>query len=161
MAGVLQFSSIPNELRERRGTLKIVLRERQLNSMLRREQAAMAFPALNPKHLFIYSGMVYRIRPQGLQILSPTFFQHFKEVRNTAWFITVPSMEHTCMMRGWIQRGVVASLIPFEKDYAKLTWRPQYYNGEVPPVNSETRRGANFPNVTQAMYLGGHIMGSR
>ena len=72
------------QLRERRGTPKSVLRERQLNSMLRRmwfgyrRQAAMAFPAMNPKHLFIYSGMVYRIRPQGLQILSPTFFQHFK-----------------------------------------------------------------------------------
>ena len=121
-----------------------------MNLMLRRmwfgyrRQAPMPFPALNPKHLFIYSGMVYRIRPQELQILSPTFFQHFREVRNTAWFVTVPSIEHTCMMQGWIKRGVVASLIPFERDFAKLTWRPQYYNGEIPPVNSETRRGANF-----------------
>jgi hypothetical protein len=104
----------------------------------------MAFSELNPKHMFIYSGNVYRIRPQGLQILSPYFFQHFQEVRNTAWFITVPSMEHKCMMEGWVQRGIVAHLLPFEKDFNKLTWRPQYYDGQVPPVNTETRRGANF-----------------
>jgi hypothetical protein len=55
------------QLRVRRGTPKSVLRERQINSMLRRMwfgyryQAAMSFPAMNPKHMFIYSGMVYRI----------------------------------------------------------------------------------------------------
>ena len=45
---------------------------------------------------------------------------------------------------GWVQRGVVAQLLPFEKDFNELTWRPQYYDGQVPPVNTETRRGANF-----------------
>jgi uncharacterized protein YfaT (DUF1175 family) len=48
------------------------------------------------------------------------------------------------MMEGWVQRGVVAQLLPFEKYFNKLTWRLQYYNGQVPPVNTETRRGANF-----------------
>jgi hypothetical protein len=63
----------------RRGTPKTVTRERELNSVLRqiwfgfRFQAKMAFPAMNPKHMFIYSGNVYRIRPQGLQTLTPSY----------------------------------------------------------------------------------------
>ena len=48
------------------------------------------------------------------------------------------------MMEGWIKRGVIAQLLPFEKDFEPLIWRPTYYNGDVPPVNTETRRGANF-----------------
>ena len=107
------------QLRVRRGTPKTVTRERQLNSLLRRMwfgyryQAAMSFPGMNPKHMFIYSGLVYRIQPQGLQILTPTYFQHFQEVRNTAWFITVPNIENKCMIEGWVKRGVIAQLLPF------------------------------------------------
>ena len=99
---------------------------------------------MNPKHMFIYSGMVYLIRPHGIQILTLTYFQHFQEVRNTAWFITVPNVEHKCMIDGWVKRGVIAQLLPFEKDFNKLTWRPTYYDGQIPPVNTETRRGAIF-----------------
>jgi hypothetical protein len=95
---------------------------------------------MNPKHMFIYSGMVYRIRPHGLQILTPSYFQHFKKVRNTAWFITVPKS----MIEGWVKRGVVAQLLPFEKGFKPLTWRPTYYDGQIPPVNTKTRRRANF-----------------
>ena len=84
---------------------------------------------MNPKHMFIYSGMVYRIRPQGLQILTPTFFQHFQEMQNTAWFINVPIMEHRCMIEEWVKRGVIAHLLPFDKDFQPLIWRPTYYNG--------------------------------
>jgi hypothetical protein len=29
-------------------------------------------------------------------------------------------------------------------DFNKLTWRPQYYDGQIPTFNTETRRGANF-----------------
>ena len=78
--------------------------------------------------MIIYSGMVYRIRPQGLQILTPTYFQHFQEV----------------CVEGWVKRGVIAQLLPFEKGFKKLTWRPTYYDGQIPPVKTETRRGANF-----------------
>jgi hypothetical protein len=45
---------------------------------------------------------------------------------------------------GWIKRAVVAQLLPFEKDFNKLTWRSTYYDGQIPPVNTETRREANF-----------------
>ena len=48
------------------------------------------------------------------------------------------------MIEGWIKRGVVAQQLPFEKDFEPLTWRPQYYDGQIPTVNTETRRGANF-----------------
>jgi hypothetical protein len=66
-------------LRVTRGTPKTQSRARQLNCMLRqmwfgfRFQAKMAFPEVNPKQMFIFSGNVYRIRPQGLQILTPSF----------------------------------------------------------------------------------------
>jgi hypothetical protein len=33
---------------------------------------------------------------------------------------------------------------PVRKDFNKLTYRPQYYDGQIPPVDTETRRGANF-----------------
>ena len=82
----------------------------------------MAFAAIDPKHMFIYSGMVYRIRPHGLQILTPSYFQHYQEVRNTAWFITVPNIEHKGMIEGWVKRGVVAQLLPFEKDPGYVPW---------------------------------------
>jgi uncharacterized protein YodC (DUF2158 family) len=83
--GKICFSYLkPGEtLNIRRGTPKTITRERQLNGMLRhmwfdfRFQAKMAFPEMNPKHMFIYSGNVYRIRPYGLQILTPSLFQHF------------------------------------------------------------------------------------
>ena len=94
--------------------------------------------------MFINSGNVYHIRPHGQQILTPSYFQHFQEVRNTAWFITVPNMEHKSMIEGWVKRGVVAPLLPFEKDFNKLTWRPTYYDGQIPSVNTETWRGSNF-----------------
>ena len=129
---------------------KALPRERQLNAMLRqmwfgfRFQAKMAFPELVPKQMFIYCGNVYRIRSHGLKILTPSFFQHFQELCITAWFIIVLNVEHKYMMEGWTQRGVVAQLLPFQKDFNKLTWRPQYYNGQIPPVNTETRLGANF-----------------
>ena len=132
-------------LQVRRGTPKTQTRARQLNCMLRqmwfgfRFQAKMAFPEVNPKQMFIYSRNVYRIRPHGLQILTPYFFYHFQEVRNTSWFITVPTVEHQCMMEEWIKRGVIAQLLPIEKDFESLTWRPQYYDGQIPTVNSETR----------------------
>ena len=87
--------------------------------------------------------MVYRIRPQGLQILTPTYLQHFQEVHNTAWVITVLNIEPKCMIEGWVKRKVIAQLLPFEKDFEPLTWRPTYYNGEIPPVK------------ILAMYLGG------
>ena len=48
------------------------------------------------------------------------------------------------MIEGWVKRGVIAQLIPFEKDFQPLIWRPTYYNGDVPPANTETRRGAIF-----------------
>jgi hypothetical protein len=48
------------------------------------------------------------------------------------------------MMNGWVTRGVVAQLFPFEKDFASLTWRPNDYDGEIPPYNTESRRGANL-----------------
>jgi hypothetical protein len=48
------------------------------------------------------------------------------------------------MMEGWVQKGIVAQLLLFQKEFNKLTWRPQYYDGQVPPINTETRRGANF-----------------
>ena len=120
-------------------------RARQLNCMLHprwfgfRFQAKMAFPEVNPKQMFIFSGNVYRIRPQGLQILTPSVFQHYQEVRNTSWFITVPNVEHRCMIEGWVQKGVIAQLLPFEKDFEPLTFRPQYYDGQIPTVNSEAR----------------------
>jgi hypothetical protein len=104
----------------------------------------MAFPEVNPKQMFIFSGDVDRIRPQGLQILTPSFFQHYQEVCNTLWFITVPKVEHRCMIEGWVEKGVIEQLLPFEKDFEPHTWRPQYYDGQVPMVNSETRRGANL-----------------
>ena len=103
-----------------------------------RYQAKMSFPAMNPKHMLIYSRMVYHIRPHGLQILTLTYFQHFQEVRNTAWFITVPNVEHKRLIEGWVKRGVVVELLPFEKDFNKLTWHPTYYDGQIPPVNRET-----------------------
>ena len=137
-------------LQVRRGTPKTQTRARQLNVMLRqmwfgfRFQAKMAFPELNPKQMFIFSGKVYRIRPQGLQILTPSFYQHYQEVCNTLWFITVPNVEHRCMIEEWVEKGVIAQLLPFEKDFEPLTFRPQYYDGQIPTVNSMTRRGANF-----------------
>jgi hypothetical protein len=143
----------------RRGTPKTITRERELNSMLRqmwfgfRFQAKMAFSAMNPKHMFIYSGNVYRNRPHGLQILTPSYFQHFQEVRNTAWFITVPNLEHKSMREGRIKRKVVAQLLPFDKDFNKLTWRPTYYDGPNPPFNTETRREANFSKRDPGNYL--------
>jgi hypothetical protein len=104
----------------------------------------MAFPEVNPKQMFIFSGNVYRIRPQELKILIPSFFHHFQEVRNTSWLITVPNVEHRCTIEGWVKKGVIAQLLLFEKDFEPLTWRPQYYDGQIPTVNSETRRDANF-----------------
>ena len=101
-------------------------------------------PELNPKQMFIYSRNVNRIRPHGLKILTPSFFQHFQEVRNTSWFITVPNVEHWCVIEGWVKKGVIAQLLPFEKDFEPLTWRSQCYDGQIPTVTSETRRGANF-----------------
>jgi hypothetical protein len=89
-----------------RGTPKSVTREQELKSMLRqmwfgfRFQAMTAFPAMNPKHMFICYGNVYRIRPHELQILTLIYFQHFQEVRNTAWFIAVPNLEHKSMIDG-------------------------------------------------------------
>jgi hypothetical protein len=136
-------------LEVRRGTPKTLTRARQLNAMLRqmwfgfRFQAKMAFPELNPKHMFIYFGNVYRIRPHGQKILTPSLFQHFQELLKTAWFITVPNMEHKCMMEGWIKRVVVTQLLPFKKDFNELTWRPTFYDGQIPPINTETRRGGN------------------
>jgi hypothetical protein len=71
-------------LQVRRGTPKTQTRARQLNAMLRqmwfgfRFQAKMAFPEVNPKKMFIYSGNVCRIRPHELQILTPYFFQHYQ-----------------------------------------------------------------------------------
>jgi hypothetical protein len=88
--------------------------------------------------------VVYRIRPHELKILTPSYFQHFQKVRNTACFITVPNIVHKCMIEGWVKRGVDAQIVPFEKDFNKLTWRPNDYVGQIPPVNTETRRGANF-----------------
>jgi hypothetical protein len=141
----------PAEVLEvRRDTPKTLARARQLNSMLRqmwfgfRFQAKMAFLELNPKQIFIYCRNVYRIRPCGLKILTPSFFHHFQEVRNTAWLITVPNVKHKCVMEGWIHRGVVAQLLPFEMDFNKLTWRLQYYDGQIPTVNTETRQGGKF-----------------
>jgi hypothetical protein len=94
--------------------------------------------------MFIYSANVYRIMPHGLQILTPSYFQHFQEVCNTAWFITVPIIEHKSMIKGWAKRGVVAQLLPFEKDFNPLTWHPAFCDGQIPPVNTETRREAIF-----------------
>ena len=53
-------------------------------------------------------------------------------------------MEHRCMIEGWIKRGVIAQLLPFEKVFEPLIWRLTYYHGDVPPVNTETQRGANL-----------------
>ena len=86
-------------------------------------QAKMVFPEMNPKHILIYQGNVYRIRHHELQILSPKSYQHFQELRNTAWFTTVPSLEHKIMMDSWTKRGVVAQQLPFVKDFERLTWR--------------------------------------
>ena len=111
---------------------------------------------MNPKRMFIYSGMVYRIRPQGLQILTPTFFQHFQEVRNTVWFIAVPSKEHRCMIEGWVKRGVIAQLIPFEKDFQPLSGVPRITTVRYHlPTRKRDERQIS-PNEILDMYLGGH-----
>ena len=72
-----------------------------------RNQVAIAFPELDPRFMFIYEGRVFRIRPQGKIILTPDHYQRFKEIRNTAWCVTVPIMEYTAPMSKWIQEGVV------------------------------------------------------
>ena len=48
------------------------------------------------------------------------------------------------MIEGWVTKGFIAQLLHFEKDFQPLIWRPTYYNGEIPPANTETRREANF-----------------
>ena len=60
-------------------------------------------------------------------------YKYSHRVISSTWFITVPNIEHKSMIEGWVKRGVVAQLLPFEKDLNKLTWRPTYYDGQIPP----------------------------
>ena len=60
------------------------------------------------------------------------------------------------MMEGWVQKGVVALLLPIEKDFNKLTWRPTYYDGQIPPVSTRKRdEGPTFQREILAMFRGG------
>jgi hypothetical protein len=56
-------------------------------------------------------------------------------------------MEHISMMNGYVTRGIVAQLIPFKHDFADLRWRPNDYDGSLPPYSTETPRGTNFSKL--------------
>ena len=91
-----------------RGAHKTVTRERQLNSMLRqmwfgyRYQATMSFPAMNPKHMFIYSGMVYRIRPRDYK-----YSQRLTSSTSRRFVIRHGSqLSPTLSTRAWLRDGL-------------------------------------------------------
>ena len=114
-------------LRVRRGTRKTANRVRVLEAILRqmwrgyRQQVSLAFPELNPRYMFIYEGRVFRIRPKELFILTPLHYQTFLEIRNTAWWVTVPIPEYTMAMSKFIKQGIVTELIPNDIDFQPLT----------------------------------------
>ena len=137
-------------LRVRRGERKTANRRGALEAMLRqiwrgyRRQVGAAYPELNPRYMFIYEGRVFRIRPKAIYALTPFHYQTYLEIRNTAWCITVPLPEYTLAMNKWITTGLVTEFRPNNRDFKKLTWVPQPFDGDLPAPSAEARRHANL-----------------
>ena len=86
-------------------------------------------------------------------ILSPVHYETFKEIRNTAWCVTVPIPEYTLAMSKFIKEGVVTELIPNDRDFQKLTWISRAIDPPLPISSTEARRHANLSKRDP-----GHVM---